>query len=230
MKILDLTSFLKFENRALFESFCNDKILTISPLLSANAKIHCEIGALSYVLAMICVGLNLGDDVLSLDVAYFSGESNVGEEEIDEILDFIREIDTIIVDENLIKFDENRANFEILLARLAKFSNAKIINLKGEIRNFTNGDLNEFSPLQNYDGAVVFKHTQNSDFIGGKYFCAITKLHDKSLAQISTNSINLQRNFGFDESIRGTIAFLGLQDSPNLANSPKFELAKIEAR
>ena len=100
MKILDLTSFLKFENRALFESFCDDEILTISPLLSANAKIHCEIGALSYVLAMICVGLNLGDDVLSLDVAYFSGESNVGEEEIDEILDFIREIDTIIVDEN----------------------------------------------------------------------------------------------------------------------------------
>lgn len=186
MKILDLTSFLKFENRVLFESFCDDEILTISPLFNANAKIHCEIGALSYVLAMICVGLNLGDDVLSLDVAYFSGESNVGEEEIDEILDFIREIDTIIVDENLIKFDENRANFEILLARLAKFSNAKIINLKGEICNFTNGDLNEFSPLQNYDGAVVFKHTQNSDFIGGKYFCAITKLHDKSPAQIST--------------------------------------------
>ena len=137
---------------------------------------------------MFCLNLELGDDLGELDLGYLSGESNVGEEEIEENADFVASADVIIVDKDLIKFDKNKRNLEIFIARLAQKSGAKIIDLNGDEVSFANGEISELVELEIFDGAVIFTHTQNHDFRGGKYFGIVTKLHDSDNAKIKTKA------------------------------------------
>ena len=84
MKILSLASKLSLQSPMLVDKFKSDEIMVISPLDdSINAKfIKCEIGAISYALALI--GLEFGFDGKfwnELDEGELSGESNIGEED-----------------------------------------------------------------------------------------------------------------------------------------------------
>lgn len=223
MKYLNLTSILEFENPQIWDKIKNDECLSISPLINTGTQIRCEIGALSYVLAMFCLNLELGDDLDELDLGYLSGESNVGEEEIEENTDFVASADIIIVDKDLIKFDKNKRNLEIFITRLAQKSGAKIIDLNGDELNFENGEISELEELEIFDGAVIFTHTKNQNFSGGKYFGIVTKLRDGDNAKIKTKSLEKTAKFHLDENIKGTIAFLGVDE----IRGYKFELARV---
>jgi len=224
MRILNLVSLLEFEKPELFERRKFDEILTISPLLNKTPQIRCEIGSLSYVLAMICLYLELGDDLDALDGGYLSGESNVGDEEIEREF-YKAHFDAILVDKNLIEFDENRRNLEISLARISAFFDAKIIDFESENElKFNDGKFDEFKELQSFDGAVIFKHSCDLEFKGGRYFTAVTKLKDGQNCEIKGKTLNEKAKFVLDENIKGTVAFLGLESFSGY----KFELAKVK--
>ncbi|MSN95718.1 hypothetical protein F1B92_00635 [Campylobacter sp. FMV-PI01] len=224
MKVLNLIPFLEFENSDFFKQNENLEILSITPFEQNLGKfIKCEIGSLSFVLAMICARFSDSEYFKNLDDGFLSGESNVGEEEIDEILEFLDECDCLIVDENLIKFHIDNKNIIEFLNLISSKFKIKILDENLCEINLQSHLLTPLKDLLNYDGAVIFKHTKNNKFTGGKYFCMVAKIKDGDFVKISSNSLEVTTKFELDENLKGTIALLGV----DIIDSYKFELVKI---
>ena len=84
MKILDLTSFLKFENRALFESFCDDEIFLYAPFYEL-------VVAFVYRFDYLCVG-HYDRETLDLQLAAHRREDRI----LRELLGFGARVGKII--------------------------------------------------------------------------------------------------------------------------------------
>ncbi|OCR84806.1 NADH dehydrogenase [Campylobacter fetus] len=212
MKVLSLASILSFQAPNLLETFKNDDILVISPLDDdINAKfVKCEIGSLSYVLALICKDLFDDEFFSSLDEGYLSGESNVGEEELPFICEFIKNCGVIIVSPEVL----NSINSKQIQAMLNLLSNAfgiRIINLNGYDLSL-DGVLNELDELSSFDGAVIFTHSKFNEFRGGEYFKVAAKLRDGDIVTIKTIKKDIKIQFRLDKNIKGTVGFLGSKE------------------
>lgn len=218
MRVLNLVPFLSFQSMELFSKFKDGEILTISPLSDPNLEsfIKCEIGSLSYVLAMIAAELE--PEIYDFDTGELSGESSVGEEEIPEILEFIKRLDYILVDENALNFHFDKASVLAFLNLIASKSGAKILGLNGEI-NLDSSKFSELKELPNFDGAVVLKHEKDDKFVGGPYFMASSKLKDGDEVDI----LGVRRTFKLDKNLKGTVALLG---TPKV-DSYIYEIAKF---
>ncbi|AHE94938.1 TPA: hypothetical protein RPW15_001326 [Campylobacter fetus subsp. venerealis] len=209
MKVLSLASILSFQAPNLLETFKNDDILVISPLDDdINAKfVKCEIGSLSYVLALICKDLFDDEFFDSLDEGYLSGESNVGEEELPSICDFIKNCRVIIVSPEVLN-SINSQQIRAMLNLLSSSFGIRIINLNGYDLNL-DGVLNEFDELSNFDGAVIFTHSKFNEFRGGEYFKVAAKLRDGDSITVKTIKKDVKTQFRLDKNIKGTVGFLG---------------------
>ncbi|MBQ7270553.1 MAG: hypothetical protein IJR18_02585 [Campylobacter sp.] len=226
MKILNLASILSLQAPSLAKTYANDEILT----LSANDDdaiegefIKCEIGAQGYVLAMLCAKFDEREYFANLDIGFLSGESNVGEEEIDEIYEFLNGCELVIIDENLLNSHNEAKNIESFLAILQEEFKFEIINLKNEKITPNLNELTELKELEIYDGAVVFKHDKDDKFIGGNYFCMVAKIANGDEVIIKTKNLEIRKKFELNANLKGTIALLGLDKF----NGYNYEVAKI---
>ena len=233
MKILNCASILSLQAPDLLAKFKNEQILTLSPLSDEKLNgefIKCEIGAQSYVFALLCMALpNLNEAQKAffdeLDEAFMSAECNVGDEEIEILSEFLHGCDVLIIDDALVNSHSDKANIQSFLALLQDEYGFKILTLNGEEFRPQKSNLIEPQELDSYDGAVVFKHNQNSEFIGGAYFCAVAKISDGDECEISTPNFTLRRKFRLDQSIKGTVAHLGFGGQS--FDGYNFELAKV---
>lgn len=211
MKVLNLIPLIKYEK--IYEKFKSDELLTISPFLNEKMTIRCEIGSLNYVLALICQTLKPNCEFFgNLDTAYLSGESSVGEEEIEEICEFLDSCECILVDENLLNFHKDRDNIKGFLGIISQKTGAKIISDKNKelkFEAFAKG-LNE--EPSDYDGSVIYTHQKDDEFVGGVYFMAAAKIKDGDIVTVKTPYFCVERKFKLDKDIKGTIALLGLKD------------------
>lgn len=212
MKILSLATILSFQSPNLANVYKDDEILVISPLKDAlaNAKfIKCEIGAVSYALALICKNL-LDDEFFDdLDEGYLSGESNIGEEEIPEICEFIENTKVCVVSDEI--FSTNGSQTKQMLNLLSMKFGFDIVDLSGE-KISLNGELNELSELESFDGGVVFTHPKFDEFRGGMYFAMAAKIKDGAKVSLKTSQKELEATFSLDKNMQGTVAFLGNSD------------------
>ena len=226
MKILSLASILTLQAPNLAKIYANDEILTISANddeLENSEFIKCEIGAQGYVLAMICAKFSKDEYFSNLDIGFLSGESNVGEEEIDEIYEFLNGCEVVIIDENLLNSHNEAKNLESFLAILQDKFKFEIINLKNEKITPNLNKLSELKELEIYDGAVVFKHDKDDKFVGGNYFCMVAKISSGYEVVIKTKNLEVKKIFELDPNLKGTIARLGLDKF----NGYNYEVAKI---
>lgn len=226
MKVLNLASILSLQAPNLAKKYENDEILTISANddeLGNSEFIKCEIGAQSFVLAMLCAKFDEREYFANLDIGFLSGESNVGEEEIDEIFEFLSECELVIVDENLITSHSDSKNIESFLKLLQDEFKFEIINLQGEKVALNLSELTELKELEIYDGAVVFKHDKDDKFTGGNYFCMVAKIKNGDEVVIKTKNLEVKKRFELDENLKGTIARLGLSKFEGY----NYEVAKI---
>lgn len=220
MRVLNLTGILSLQSDAIFSKFKDAEFLTISPLedarLDQSAFIKCEVGSQSYVLALIAQKTSKDNDFLSsLDTGFLSGESNVGEEEIEAIGEFLSQCDVVIVDESLIHKHPDARNNENFLAFLQNIYKFKIINLNAKELNLK---FEEFTPLKElviFDGTVIFEHSQNDEFRGGFYFSMAAKIQDGDEVNIKTPTLEIRRKFILDRDIKGTVAILGVSEVIN---------------
>ena len=232
MKILNFASLLSLQNPALAASFQSAEILSVSPLQDAHLPgelIKCEIGAQSFVLALICASFCDEPYFAELDLEYLSGESSVGEEEIEQIAEFLRgDCDAILIDDALIKTHPDAENIKAFLSLIAAKFGVKILNLRGERADLGAQERLNLSPLkepENFDGAVVFKHDADERLIGGRYFCMVAKIKGGDRVRIKTPHLNLEKEFILDEELKGTIALLG--SGGQGFGGYNFELAEI---
>ena len=91
-------------HKFLFKELNNEKNCYVSCIKDNAFKakfFKCEIGASAFVLALLA---RLCDNCFDeLDEAYLSAESCIAEEEAFDLLDFLKEADFIVFDENLKK-------------------------------------------------------------------------------------------------------------------------------
>lgn len=224
MKIFNITPNLSFQNPDLAAKFHNASFLTLSPMedekLQNNIFVKCEISSEAYVLMMIAS--EICKDLENEDIGFLSGESSVGEEEIEEIVDFLKDANFIIADENMLNFNKDKDNIKALLNLIASNFNLKIIDSAGNKLDFNSANLGELKELDNFDGAVVYKHTKDDEFKGGNYFKIVSKVKDGELVTIKSKNLNITKTFKFDKNLKGTIAFLGVKNLDNYA----FEVVK----
>lgn len=232
MKILNFASLLSLQNLALAASFKSAEILSVSPLQDPHLPgelIKCEIGAQSFVLALICSSFCDEQYFADLDAEYLSGESSVGEEEIEQIAEFLQSgCDALLIDDALIQTHPDAENIKAFLSLIAAKFGVKILSLRGERADLGAQGQANLSPLkepENFDGAVVFKHDADERLIGGRYFSMVAKIKGGDRVRIKTPHLNLEKEFILDEELKGTIALLG--SGGQGFDGYNFELAEI---
>lgn len=209
MKILSLASKLSLQSPKLVERFKNDEIMIISPLDDEiTAKfIKCEIGAISYALALIGIEFGFSGEFWDgLDEGELSGESNIGEEELPAICEFIQNCDICIVSDEI--FKSNESSSKAILSLLQSKFKFKILNLNGDEISL-DGELVELDAIPNYDSAVIFTHPHFDEFRAGGYFAMAAKLKNGDEITINSNQKEIKATLKIDPNIKGTIGFLG---------------------
>ena len=232
MKILNFAPLLRLQNPGLTAGFKRTKILSVSPLQDpylSGELIKCEIGAQSFVLALICASFCDEPYFAELDLEYLSGESSVGEEEIEQIAEFLQSgCDALLIDDALIKTHPDAENIKAFLPLIAAEFGVKILNLRGAQVELGAQERANLSPLKepmNFDGAVVFKHDADERLVGGRYFSMVAKIKDGDRVRIKTPHLNLEKEFILDGGLKGTIALLG--SGGQGFGGYNFELAEI---
>lgn len=228
MKILNLASFLSLQNAALAQEITNDEKLSISAIEDYNLLnstfLKCEVGSLNIILTLIAQECQSCQKEFldELDSAYLYSESNLDEDDIFQIVDFLKECNLIIID-NSYENHIDRSNIESLLALISKRYNIKIININKEILNFKEKALNELKLYNSFNGVVILKIKNSKGFLGSSYFAAINNLKDGETYNIISPSININSTFKIDKNLKGTVAILNKDNK----NSYIYEIAKI---
>ena len=205
-----LVDMLSARNIALNEKLKNSENINISCLKdeNLNAKFYkCEIASISYVLALLCKILD-NDKFVNLDEGYLSAESCFGEEEANEVLEFLKNAKCIIFDENL-KFHKDFENIKFFISFLSDHFNLYIVNSNEEELSLDIKNFSELLELDNYDGLVIFNYPFCDDLLHcSKQFLQIAKSKNESKVIVFNKTFNQKTKIYLDDNLKSTIAFL----------------------
>ncbi len=164
-----------------------------------------------------------------LDEGYLSAESNIGEEEIEEIQNLCGHSKAILLwlGEDILKHP--CANNCLQIAHLmAIYGN---IMLQGMTKPNHNPvmEIDDIAPLKSYDGTIVYQcllkeQSEVDTLIGSAQFALAAKIHDHEKVTIVTKEGTYTRMFLRDEHLKGTIA---LMPSQKLGQEYPYSVAKI---
>lgn len=229
-KTLSMASLLSVQNPNLAKELKQNEFLYIScfedQILGSENLIRCEIGAISYVLALICkyslkgLSKEAHEYLSELDEGFLSGESSVGEEEFEAIAEFLKDAENIIIDSTFFTHPDSKLIFEFL-----NLLNLNIVLADGEAKEIkTSGELAELKELDSFDGSVVFALKGDSgELVGSASFAAAAKIKDGDEVSIKASKLDIVRKFRLDSMMKGTVAIF--KDS-NIAGY-NFKVAKI---
>lgn len=213
---------LSIKNPILNDNLKQSQNINISCLQdkNLNAKFYkCEIASISYVLALLCMMIDK-NKFNDLDEGFLSAESCFGEEEANEVLDFLKNAKCIIFDENL-KFHKDFENIKFFISFLSKYFNLYVVNTKEDEQELKINDFKELLELDNYDGLVVFDCPSNDGFLHcSKQFLQLCKLKNESEVLVFNKDFNQKAKLFLDENLNGTIGFLNF-------NNKNFNFLKV---
>ena len=173
--------------------------------------IRCEIGSISYVLALLCKYANLVQNEFfdELDDGLISGECNVGEEEFEELGEWIKDVKNVIIDDSLFAHPDKDAIFWLL-----EILGKNVVLAGGEVREFAaGGEVGELRELDNFDGAVVYLNKNASDeIVGGVQFGIVAKAKDGEILNLNAKDFSVSAKFRLDPALKGTVALLGAKN------------------
>ena len=179
--------------------------------LGGENLIRCEIGSISYVLALLCKYANLVQNEFfdELDDGLISGECNVGEEEFEELGEWIKDVKNVIIDDSLFAHPDKDAIFWLLEIL------GKNVVLAGGCRKEFNDyhKIDELKELENFDGAVVYLNKNASDeIVGGVQFGIVAKAKDGEILNLKAKDFSVRAKFRLDPTLKGTVALLGAKN------------------
>ncbi len=160
-----------------------------------------------------------------LDEGYISAETNIGEEEAEELHVMLQEATNPLIVFGKDMFLNSRVeNISKFINLLKKYSNIEIKCL----RKLKTDSLHveEVEELESFDGTVVFEYNSDENgelLIGSAQFAVAAKVQNGQPVTVK----NQNREFRLDKKLKGTIA---LMPSMIDENSYRFEVAKIIKR
>lgn len=191
----------------------NSQSLIFSPIPIPNTQqINYEVGTEEGVMLLLAQKLctqpsqNLQGILEEIDLGYLSAESNVGEEELEEIEEFIGdEKIAIIITQDFLTHPKGQ-NILSIFEEMAM--QPHILCLFDTLNPHT------CTSLPEYNGLVV-RITQGEPLLrGSQHFSLFAKLKNGDTPTISHQEFCIQAPFVLDESLRGTIAILQLPTPP----------------
>ena len=179
--------------------------------LGGKNLIRCEIGSISYVLALLCKYANLVQNEFfdELDDGLISGECNVGEEEFEELGEWIKDVKNVIIDDSLFTHPDKDAIFWLL-----EILGKNVVLAGSEVKEFAaGGEVGELRELDNFDGAVVYLNKNASDeIVGGVQFGIVAKAKDGEILNLKAKDFSVSAKFRLDPALKGTVALLGAKN------------------
>lgn len=227
MKIFFLATMLSKRASNLINA--NDEYLVLSPLDDEELKSKCqskiikyEIDTLAFVLMMICVKTFLENEFFSdADIGYLSGESNVGEEEIEQILEFLTQAKRLIIAPEIFN-ETNAKSLEFMLGLICKHFELESVDLAGQGVSF-DGKLGELEDGRDFNGACVFYYTNpQSKLLGSELFAKVAKLKNGDTITLKTSFGEFETTFSVDEKLKGLIGIFSHPKAKNCFERLKF--------
>lgn len=222
-KTLSLASLLCEQNPQLAEQIKQNEFLYIScfedKILGAENLVRCEIGSANYVLALLCkYSLDAAkfdeqtcEYFEGLDEGYLSGECNVGEEEFEQIAEFLEECENIVIDSSFLAHADAKNIFEFL-----QMLGKNVVLADGEQSEFkTDSELTPLKEPESFDGSVVFfmdeaggsnLSGETKELIGSASFAAAAKVKDGDIVSVQANGADVAAKFKLEPQMKGTVA------------------------
>lgn len=198
-------------------SFIAENVFFFSPLrLEHTHQINYEVGTEEGVIALICNALC--PKQYDIDLGYLSAESNVGEEELEELLSFInhQDFNLVLTQDFLI-----HPHFSQILGwaqKIATHSKSKCF--------FQHSIPTLEIELPEYNGLVARIEFGDNTLIGSLQFAKLAKLQDGSSMTITYQTHHAQVKFKLDTQMKGTIGIL--QINQDFSSYPYQKLNIIE--
>ena len=200
----------------------------------ANKYIKYEVGSEAGLLALIAKNAlkdaKLPNDAKAyideLDEGYLSAESNVGEEEIEEILGLDDNIRFILG--NDIKEHPDADAIAGIISLICRFKNAQASLFEGGETEKKDIFLlpSKIDSIKSFDGSVVYFYPSQNDaekLYGSPQFAIAAKIKNQDRVIIKTNNQEYKRVFEISPKLKGTIALLGVKNH----NGFRYEIANI---
>ena len=178
-----------------------------------------EVGSEEGVLALLAkalladksVSFELKEYFESLDEGYLSAESNVGEEEIEEIQALYAKSKGTLLWLGDDVLTHPRAQNCLRLAHAIE-AHTQAIVFGGDKTRVDTHLLEPVAPLKSFDGTVVYtckkKENENAVLIGSAQFKVAAKIENNALVTVSLCDEVYACTFVQDDSVKGTIALL----------------------
>ena len=237
--VIVVGSMLSLDDKELFKNIKDSKIALISvledlPLMeSVEFFSRYEAGSEEGVVAILAKEFlkdaDLPQDIKEyfndLDEGYISAETNIGEEEAEELHVMLQNASNPLIVFGKDMFLNSRVeNITKFINLLKKYSNIEIKCL----RKLKTDSLHveEVEELESFDGTVVFEYSSDKNgelLIGSAQFAVAAKVQNGQPVTVK----NQNREFRLDKKLKGTIA---LMPSMISEDSYRFEVAKITKR
>lgn len=178
-----------------------------------------EEGVLALLASYVVANLSLKNKeyIEDLDVGNLSGESSIGEEEFELLVETLalKNKITLIIGKDIYAHSSFK-NIENIIRLIAKNSNISIILLDNEKRVDLSKEiiLNEISDIKTYNGTVIYTIDSPEDILkGSASFARAAKIKDNDMVNITYDLQTVTKKFRIDSSIRGTIALYPISDN-----------------
>jgi NADH-quinone oxidoreductase subunit F len=169
-----------------------------------------------------------------LDEGYLSAETNIGEEEFEDLQELYKKAQAplLIIGRDLLLHPrkENIKRFLSILKKYAdlNFFSFQAMDLSGKIETPS-----EIEELKSFDGTVVFNcKASNEDelnlLIGSRQFSIAAKAQNNQEIVVSFGGVRQNRKFVIDEDLKGTIALMPMIEGDT--SSYRYKMAKITKR
>lgn len=233
-KTLSLANLLSLSNPALAKSLSKSEYYYISylsdPALDEQRHIRSEIGAVSYILALIAAFVFKDKEPFkAYDIGHLSGESNLGEEEALELAKWLFNGDDkaqIIIDSSFYTHPDRDFIFAILDSLNLEIIVADEEN-KGKDILIKKINLAEPKELDSFDGSVVYAYKSDEEGVlrANESWCAVAKVNEGDKIKLSfKDGSSVLARLVKDTSLKGTVGLLPLKEIKGY----NFKLAKVE--
>jgi len=170
-----------------------------------------------------------------LDIGCLSGDSSVGEEELELLVESLadKKSITLIVGED-ISGHKDFKNISKLLKLIDLYTKINIVFAK-EDKNFDELSdivLDEISDIHTYNGTVIYTVNSQEDILkGSASFAMAAKIKDGDTVNIIYEKESMKKKFMIDSSVRGTIALYpvtNINEKSKILSGYRFKQVKIQ--
>ena len=217
-----LESLRASEAKVVYLFTMEDQALVEKSAFFSRYEVGAEEGVLALLAKSFLLHVKLPESTQSyfeeLDEGYISAESNLGEEEIEEIEALYQEAHRVLIvlGDDLIRHPQ-ATSIAHLAGLIAKFGKAKLLVVGSTpemiVSSQNESVLNAVENLKSFDGVVVYQCpvTQADEeqlLIGSAQFQMAAKVQNNDKITVAINQEVYPRTFVRDDSLKGVIALM----------------------